>query len=74
MERLDRLETIRKQKQLTRKQLSELSGIAEITILSLEQGKTNVENIKLSTLVALAQALGVKVVDLVNDDLLRILV
>ena len=74
MEKLDRLETIRKQKQLTRKQLSDLSGIAEITILSLEQGKTNVRNIKLSTLVALAQALGVKVVDLVNDDLLRILV
>ena len=69
--RLERLENIRKNKGLTRKELGQKSGIAEVTILSLELGKTNVENIKLSTLIALASALDVKVTDLVDDDILR---
>ena len=74
MEKLYNLERIRKEKGLTRKELSEKSGIAEITILSLEQGKTDVMNIKLSTLINLAMALNVKVIDLLDSDLIRIIV
>lgn len=69
MEKMDQLERIRRERNLTRKELAEKSGIAEITILALEQGKTNVENIKVSTLLKLAAALGVKGIDLLDNEL-----
>lgn len=73
MEKLYELERIRKEKGLTMADLSKLSGVQAITIHSLEQGKTNVNNVKLSTLIALAKALHVKVVDLLGNDLKKII-
>ena len=73
MEKLYNLERIRKEQGLSRRELALLSGIKEITIHHLENGTTNVNNVKLSTLIALAKALKVKVVDLLSADLKRII-
>lgn len=69
MERLFKLEKIRKEKNLTREELADLSGLSKATIEALERGRTNVDNIKLSTLVALATVLNVKVIDLLPKKL-----
>ena len=71
MERLARLEQIRKGKGLSRRELCQLSGVKEITIRALESGTTDVNNTNLSTLIALAKALKVKVIDLLDKDLHR---
>ena len=71
MERLARLEQIRKGKGLSRRELCQLSGVKEITIRALENGTTDVNNTKLSTLIALEKALKVKVIDLLDKDLHR---
>ena len=71
MERLARLEQIRKGKGLSRRELCQLSGVKEITIRALENGTTDVNNTKLSTLIALVKALKVKVIDLLDKDLHR---
>lgn len=73
MEKLYNLERIRKEQGLSRRELALLSGIKEVSIESLEKGKVNVNNTKLSTLVALARALHCKVIDLVSADLKRII-
>lgn len=69
MERLFKLEKIRKEKNLTREELADLCGLSKATIEALERGRTNVDNIKLSTLVALATVLNVKVIDLLPKKL-----
>lgn len=71
MEKLGRLEHIRKCKGLSRKDLAKLSGVGEQTIVALETGINNVNNAKLSTLVNLAKALKVKVIDLLDKELHR---
>lgn len=71
MEKLSKLKEIRTSKKLSRRELALLSGIPEITIQSLETGITNPDNVKLSTLIALAKALKCKIADLVDDDLKR---
>ena len=71
MERLKELERIRKEKSFTREELEKLSGVKRETIQALEQGKTNVDNVKLSTLISLAKALHCKVIDLLDKDLQR---
>lgn len=73
MEKLFSLERIRREKGLTRKELSLLSGVSTMTIQSLEQGLTDVNNVKLTTLIKLAKALHCKVVDLLDNDLKRII-
>lgn len=73
MERLNNLRSIREHKCFTRKELSLLSGVKEITIASLENGITDVNNVKLSTLIKLAKALKCKVVDLLDKDLRKII-
>ena len=73
MERLYNLERIRKEQGLSRRELALLSGVKEVSINSLERGITNVHNVKLSTLIALAKALHCKVIDLVGADLKRII-
>lgn len=55
------LKLVRKSQNLTRDNLSELSGVPKITIQSLEDGLVDTDNVKLSTLVKLASALKVKV-------------
>lgn len=71
MERLVNLQTIRKQRKLTRKELATLSNVGEQTIVALELGLTDVNNTKLSTLIALAKTLHCKVIDLLDKDLKR---
>lgn len=73
MERLHNLERIRKEQHLSRRELELLSGIKQETIHHLESGITNVDNTKLSTLIALAKALHCKVVDLLDGELKRVI-
>ena len=72
MEKLHNLERIRKEKGFNRLELAKLSGVNETTIQRLEKGIYNVNMAKLGTLVALAKALHCKVVDLLDNDLKRI--
>lgn len=72
MDNLYNLERIRKEQGLSRRELALLSGVKEVSIHHLEKGITNPNNVKLSTLVALAKALHCKVVDLLSSDLKRI--
>lgn len=57
------LESKRKAKHLSRKELADLSGVHEQTIKALEKGINNPEEAKLSTLIKLATALHCKVRD-----------
>ena len=69
--KLDNLRKIRKDRHLSRKDLATLSGIPVITISSLERGVNHVENTKLSTLIALAKALKVKVRAILPEELAK---
>ena len=69
--KLEGLENIRKSRSLTRADLSKLSGVPKDTIHSLEKGRTNVDNVKLSTLIKLSKALRVKVRCLVPVDVAK---
>ena len=71
MEKLYNLERIRKEQGLSRRELELLSGVKQGTIQRLEKGLYNVNMVKLGTLIALAKALKVKVVDLLDQDLKR---
>lgn len=62
------LKLLRKGKNLTRDELSELSGVPTTTIQALEDGRVNTDNVKLSTLIKLASALKVKVSKLLPID------
>ena len=70
--KLNNLKVIRKQNKLSRKDLAKLSGININTIQALEMGINDAYNVKLSTLVALATALKVKIVDLLPTDIRNI--
>lgn len=63
-----KLEEIRKAKGLTRKELAKESGVGEMTIVCLEDGKNDPNNAKLSTLVKLAKALHCKVRDFYPNE------
>ena len=65
------LETIRKEKKLTRRELALLSDVKEITIRYYESGILDLSKAKLCVLINLAKALKVKVIDIVNKDLIR---
>lgn len=71
MEKLCNLERIRKEKGLSRRELELLSGVKQLTIHHLENGTTDVNNVKLSTLIKLAKALKCKVIDLLSKDLIK---
>lgn len=73
MEKLHNLERIRREQGLSRRELELLSGVKQVTIQSLETGIVDVNNTKLSTLIKLAKALKCKVVDLLDNDLKRII-
>lgn len=68
---MSNLETIRKSKKLTRRELALLSGVKEITIRYYESGILDLSKAKLCVLISLAKALKVKVIDIVNKDLIR---
>ena len=65
------LETIRKEKKLSRRELALLSGVKEITIRYYESGILDLSKAKLCILISLAKALKVKVIDIVDKDLIR---
>ena len=65
------LETIRKSKKLTRRELAKLSDVKEITIRYYESGILDLSKAKLCVLISLAKALKVKVIDIVDKDLIR---
>ena len=73
MENLHNLERIRREKGFSREELAKLSGVQNTTIHYLEKGITDVNNVKLSTLVKLAKALHCKVIDLLDKDLRKII-
>lgn len=60
-----KLETIRHEKNMTQKRLSELSGIKQSNISEFEDGKRNILTARVDTLMRLAEALGCKVEDLI---------
>ena len=55
------LKEIRTNKGLSRRELAELSGVNEQTIVALEIGKNDPSEAKISTLIKLAKALRCKV-------------
>lgn len=71
--RLIKLKMIRLEKGLTRQELAQQSGVNEQTIKTLEEGINNGNNVKLSTLVALAKALKVKARKLVDTEIAKYL-
>lgn len=71
MEKMIKLKEVRKEKGFSRRELSLLSGVAEVTIMSLEEGVNNINDIKLSTLLKLSKALKVKPSALLNDDIAK---
>ena len=73
MEKLHNLERIRKEQGLSRNELELYSGVKQGTIQKLEKGMYDVNRVKLGTLVALAKALHCKVVDLLDNELKRII-
>lgn len=72
-ERLLHLQRIRKESNLSMKQLAEFSGVSLLTIQKLESGSTEITQAKLETLIKIANALDVKVVDLLPNDLRNII-
>lgn len=68
---MSNLETIRKSKKLTRRELALLSGVKEITIRYYESGILDLSKAKLCVLISLAKALKVKVIDIVDKDLIK---
>lgn len=73
MEKLERLKAKRLERDLTRKELSKLSGVNPTTIQRLEIGLYNVNMVKLGTLIALSKALHCKVVDILDKDLKKVI-
>ena len=62
------LKELRKRKDLSRRELAELSGVHEQTIKFLEQESTDPGDAKLSTLIKLAHALHCRVRDFYPDE------
>lgn len=69
MIKLENLKVIRKFKGLTREELGNKSGVSPFCIQSLEDGRTDVNNVKLSTLVKLADALNCSATELLPKEL-----
>ena len=62
---MTKLEQIRKNQKMTRKELAEKSGINIRTIESYEQKRRNLKNAKMETLIKLSNALKCKIEDLI---------
>lgn len=59
---------LRKQKGLTRDELAEMSLLSPMTITALETGVNNYREAKLSTLLALCDALECKLIELFPNE------
>lgn len=60
-----KLETIRREKNMTQQQLSKLSGVKQSNISEFEDGKRNILTARVDTLMKFAEALGCQVEDLI---------
>lgn len=60
-----KLETIRREKNMTQQQLSQLSGVKQSNISEFEDGKRNILTARVDTLMKFAEALNCKVEDLI---------
>lgn len=69
MEKLNDLRNIREARRLTRDELAKYSGVSKNEIKALELGYHNVDNVKLSTLISLANVLKCKVIDLLPKEI-----
>ena len=54
-----RVKEVREEKRMTQEELAEASGVSRTTIVAIEKGET--KNVLASTLLKLAQAMGVTV-------------
>ncbi len=63
-----KLKSIRQRFGMTRMELSKESGINVRTIEAYEQGVKDIDGARLSTLVSLAEALGVNLYDIIESD------
>ena len=66
-----KLKRMRTKKGVTKKQLAELSGVSVNMIVKYENGQRDIDKASLDTLTKLATALDVKLIDLIEDDVLR---
>ena len=66
---MNKLLELRKKYRYTREELERVSGVSHATIQKLENGSLQFENCKLTTLIALASAFGIKVASLLPSDL-----
>lgn len=63
---MNKLKFIRNKKGMTRKELSEKSGINIRTIESYEQRKRNINNAKMDILIKLSKSLNCKIEDIIE--------
>ncbi len=68
---MNNLQKIRKERGLTRKALSVISGIPEKSLENLEYGRRAIDGTKLDTLCSLAIALDVSIYDLLESENLK---
>ena len=66
-----KLKRMRTKKGVTKKQLAELSGVSVNMIVKYENGQRDIDKASLDTLTKLATVLDVKLIDLIEDDVLR---
>ena len=62
------LRSFRKKEKLTKKQLSDLTGISMRTIDDYETGKRDINGARLSTLLKLCKALSCRLEDILTDE------
>lgn len=65
---MNKLQEIRVKRNLTQKELSELSKISIRTLQSLEQNVNNIDRCKLDILVSIVKVLKCKIRDILNDE------
>lgn len=68
---MNNLQKIRKERGLTRKALSAISGIPEKSLENLEYGRRAIDGTKLDTLCSLAIALNVPIYELLESKNLK---
>lgn len=65
---MQNLKNIRLKNNLTRKELADLSGVNPVTIANYELGYKPINNARTSILLKLSQALGCKIIDLLDEE------
>lgn len=63
-----KIKELRKQKKLSRQELSDITGINSRTLESYEQGRKDINGAKLKTLLLLCTALNCNLEDILEDE------